>query len=146
MSPQKKVQLKKKKSNYYQRKNEKRKRKEIFLPMCMPTQFSPHFGEKTFLPFFFPILPKIHQTKHTLCVPIFIKSHTKKLNKRWASIPIKKRKKKEKKEEDGHLSNSSTLLICSRPVFAHFHQIPYKTVRQKLGTYQILLCYSFALV
>ena len=82
---------------------------------------------------------------------IFIKSHTKQLNKRWASIPIKKRKKKiekerEKKEEDGHLSNSSTLLICSRPVFAHFHQIPYKTVRQKMGTYQILLCCLFALV
>ena len=141
---------KNKRQHYYQRKNEQRKRKEIFLPMCMPTKFSPHFGEKTFLPFFFPILPKIHQTKHTLCVPIFIKSHTKKLNKRWAFIPIKKRKKKEKekgkKKEDGHLSNSSTLLICSRPVFAHFHQIPYKTVRQKMGTYQILLCCAFALV
>ena len=128
----------------------KEKEKKYFYPCACPPNFLPILGRKHFCPFFFPILPKIHQTKHTLCVPIFIKSHTKKLNKRWAFIPIKKRKKKEKekgkKKEDGHLSNSSTLLICSRPVFAHFHQIPYKTVRQKMGTYQILLCYSFALV
>ena len=108
---------KNKRQHYYQRKNEQRKRKEIFLPMCMPTKFSPHFGEKTFLPFFFPILPKIHQTKHTLCVPIFIKSHTKKLNKRWASIPIKNRKKEKKKKK-----------------------------KKKMGIYQILLRCSFALV
>ena len=74
MSPQKKVWLKKKKSNYHaqalenqkkkkrgniisreKKKKEKEKRKATFLPMCIPTQFSPHFGEKTFQPnFFFP--------------------------------------------------------------------------------------------
>ena len=95
----------------------KEKEKKYFYPCACPPNFLPIFGRKHFCPFFFPILPKIHQTKHTLCVPIFIKSHTKKLNKRWASIPIKKRKKKKKKKK-----------------------------KKKMGIYQILLRCSFALV
>ena len=146
---------KKKRQHYFQRKKEKRKRKKksnISAHVHPHPVFSSFWGENISAQFFFPILPKIHQTKQTLRVPIFIKSHSNHLNKRWASIPIfkkknerkKERKKKKKKKKMGIYQ--ILLLICSHPLFAHFHQIPYKTVKQKMGTDQILLCCSFALV
>ena len=103
----------------------KEKEKKYFYPCACPPNFLPILGRKHFCPFFFPILPKIHQTKHTLCVPIFIKSHTKKLNKRWASIPIKKRKKKRKKRRRwafikffyaAHLLSSRLCSFSSNPI------------------------------
>ena len=94
---------KKKRQHYFQRKKEKRKRKKksnISAHVHPHPVFSSFWGENISAQFFFPILPKIHQTKQTLRVPIFIKSHSKQLNKRWASIPIKKKKKKRKKEKE----------------------------------------------
>ena len=118
-------------------KRKKKKEKQHFCPCASPPSFLPILGRKHFSPFFFPILPKIHQTKQTLRVPIFIKSHSKQLNKRWASIPkkikikikikIKKKKKERKKERKRKKKNK-------------------KKKKKKMGIYQILLRYSFALI